>query len=279
MSVYSIPLIYSSCDKYASLGEGFFCNLYKFFPSFRGPIFGTLSTDRIFHGYPVTGLGKAGEGLDFSSRILLALDKCKDHEFVLFTLDDFFINAPVDELALERAFKLILDEPEIGFINLWDFFSKGTSDFIDCPKGMKFRISTQFGLWRVSYLKRVLRRGESGWDLERFGSIRSSYFAERVLWASNRKSSIVPYPEGGIVNEGCLRSTIGIRDLTQYPDLITTFNHPKPIHKYGFLYKLCYLFLFPLRSIYSKWWPWYSSKSAKARFWSKFWNLKGNPFV
>ena len=106
----------------------------------------------------------------WSERLLKLLEHI-DTEYVLFTLDDFWLTAPVDNAIFERIYSYMENDKRMGFVCLKQEVIKGKSSAKDiaasvdceypelwrCLKDKSFRITTQFGLWKRSYLIKVLR--------------------------------------------------------------------------------------------------------------------------
>lgn len=81
-------------------------------------------------------------------------------EMVIFSLDDYLINAPVDKTKLDEAIAL-MKEKDIVCIKLC---SNSEDEFIEYP------ITTQYCLWNREYLISLLKQTTTPWDFEINGS-------------------------------------------------------------------------------------------------------------
>ena len=205
----NISMLLSSCDKYDDAWLPFFSQLKKFWPEFDMPVYlGTESKKFQLDGYdircPLSGGPKYQQ---WSERLLKLLEKI-DTDYVLFALDDFWLTSPVDTAKFERICSYMEKDKRMGFVCLKLEAVKGKSserdlaNVVDCQypelyrclKGKSFRITTQIGIWKRSYLKKILRSHESAWYFETRATWRSKFYWERVY---DVKESITIYPVGG----------------------------------------------------------------------------------
>ena len=203
----SIPLIVSSCDKCSDLWQPFFYLIKKNWPDFNRKVY--LCTDTKTY---------ACEGLDIAcplrmpsgstwSENLIALLKGIDEEYVLLMLEDFWLKEKVDAMQLHQCEEIMNNDSSIGFICLVHQLvpspenptSEKYSNLIEYGRHTPYRVTTQAGLWRRDYLLSLLRKHESAWWFEMFGSKRSSrsdYHSYVV------KKSVFSYDDGGVLFRG-----------------------------------------------------------------------------
>lgn len=203
----SIPLIVSSCDKCSDLWQPFFWLLKKHWTGFDRKVY--LCTDSKTFGY---------EGVDIEcplsmpkgstwSENLMSLLSCVDAEYVLFMLDDFWLKRTVDLERLARCEKVIMKDKSVGFICLIkqlepseaNLVSEEYTDLIEYGQNTPYRVTTQVGLWRKDFLMSLLRKHESAWWFEMFGSKRSRLSKYRSYVV---RESIFDYDDGGVLFRG-----------------------------------------------------------------------------
>ena len=137
----------------------------------------------------------------------MALLSGVDAEYVFFLLDDFWLKRTVDLERLARCEKIIKKDKSVGFICLIKQLepseanpvSEEYPDLIEYGQNTPYRVTTQVGLWRKDYLMSLLRRHESAWWFEMFGSKRSrlSNYRSYVV-----RESIFDYDDGGVLFRG-----------------------------------------------------------------------------
>jgi hypothetical protein len=136
-----------------------------------------ISTNEDCKGFlPSRGINliERGSGKCWSTDLDVSL-AALDSEYVLFWLDDF-VPIAIDEQRLQ---------------SIWEWFRSVKGDYIrlnPTPKGEgslvhdgvriidageSYRASTILAIWNVAFLRSILVSGESAWQFEFFGSVRS----------------------------------------------------------------------------------------------------------
>ena len=204
----SIPLIVSSCDKCSDLWQPFFYLIKKNWPDFDRKVY--LCTDSksfAYEGFDIICPLIMPSGSTWSEN-LMALLKGMDEEYVLLMLEDFWLKEKVDETQLHQCEEILKSDPTIGFVclirqldsSLENPISEKYPNLIEYGRHTPYRVTTQAGLWRRDYLLSLLRKHESAWWFEMFGSKRSqrseyhSYVVEK---------SVFSYDDGGVLFRGC----------------------------------------------------------------------------
>lgn len=204
---FAIPIIVSSCDKCSDLWPSFFWLLKKNWTGFERKVY--LCTDSKTFGYEGMDIEcplRMSKGSTWSENLMSLLSGISE-KFVLFMLDDFWLKTKVKVELLNRCEEIIKNDPEVGFIclihqlepSVENSISKKYPDLIEYGRKTPYRVTTQAGLWRRDYLLSLLRKHESAWWFEMFGSRRSrrSKFRSYVV-----KNSIFNYDEGGVLFRG-----------------------------------------------------------------------------
>lgn len=204
----SIPLIVSSCDKCSDLWQPFFWLVRKHWTDFNRKVY--LCTDSksfTCEGFDIVCPLRMSVGSTWSEN-LMALLKGMDDEYVLLMLEDFWLKEKVDEVQLHQCEEIMKNDPTVGFICLVHQLdpspdnpaSENYPNLIEYGRHTPYRVTTQAGLWRRDYLLSLLRKHESAWWFEIFGSKRSRRldFHSFVV-----KESVFSYDDGGVLFRGC----------------------------------------------------------------------------
>jgi hypothetical protein len=129
--------------------------------------------------------------------------------YVLYLQEDYFLEAPVqqplietflDELRGDRADVIRL--MECGGSGPWRPTAHPLLWEVD--RHAQYRIALQAALWRRNTLRAQLRRHESPWQLEVFGSARARRRGDRVLCVNRDRlhgegREVIPYRPTGVV--------------------------------------------------------------------------------
>lgn len=227
---HDISLVLCSCDNYDDTWRPFCSQLLKFWPDFNMPVYlGTESKTFSFPGLDIRcPLSNGKIYRSWSERLLKLLEKIPN-KYILFMLDDFWINQPVKADEVDKFLGYMEADKKIGFICLL-YEKRNMSavpvevrrtpsakypELFQCHPKEPYRITTQAGLWDRKYLMKLLRRHESAWYFETRATWRSKFFRRTIY---DVKESVIPYPEGGFLWAGaCNRNYIDFfdEDLTR----------------------------------------------------------------
>ena len=207
-----IAILVVSCDAYQDLWHPFFHCLFKNWPDCPYPIF--LGSNTISYSDSRVQPVMVGKDLDYSSNLINMLKQIP-HEWVILWIEDRVLSAPVDtsrlikmiQLAQSRGagyFRLIAHHPFA--------WSKDKSQEIsEIPKGSYYRSSITVALWRKSVLTKLIRPGETAWDLERIGSRRSDNLDEKFFCLTAYVKHNPPISDQHLIIKGRL-----LRDAHQF---------------------------------------------------------------
>jgi hypothetical protein len=185
-------LVILSCDAYRDLWEPCLTLYRRYWPDCPYPIF-LVSETHEAHLPPARSV-RVGSGLAWSEVARIALEAL-EHEHVLLMLDDFFLTRRVSTGAVE-AKRLQLEARHGAYLRLWPWPRPsapvpGIPDIGEHEPGVPFRAALQAAFWRRSALLGLLRPGESPWDFEREGSIRS----QAIPGFYTARRPVLPYAE------------------------------------------------------------------------------------
>lgn len=235
----NISMLFSSCDGYDDAWIPFFTQLKKFWPEFDMPIYiGAESKVFKFEGFDIRcPLSEGPIYHQWSERLLKLLYQI-DTEYVLFALDDFWLTSPVDNSKFEKICSYMENDKRMGYVCLKQEIVPGKTSRRDmnaavdcqypelwrCLKDKSFRITTQFGIWKRSYLIKLLRSHESAWYFETRATWRSKFYWERVY---DVKESVTVYPVGGFFGGG--------QCYEEYKELFDSVLINQCVEKRGFI--------------------------------------------
>ena len=171
----NVAILNVSCDNYSDLWNPFFQLFKRFWPDCPFPVY-LLSNEKRFDIQGVIPI-PVGKDVSWSDNLLIALDKIKE-EFILMWIDDLLLLRKVDtqrvvciceEFIKARGNYLRLN-PTVKADKQFNEHFGLTS------KGIVYRTSTVLSLWRKDILRELLKPGESAWDFEIYGTLRSDKY-------------------------------------------------------------------------------------------------------
>ena len=208
LSNEEIAVVFSSCDKYKPIWESFFDLFSKYMPKAKYHFYGTVADDYSYKEYFVKGNNYKGRDQSFSTRLLVTL-KNIPNRYVLFFLDDFYLIGKVDETIFVNALNVLKSDSSIKNIILKDFVKASCrcdSDYNDMfsivKKKAPFRCTTQISFFDKNYLISLLRKGESAWEFEFYGSYRARVMNKKVLFRKDEYHNCIPYYDAGYLRKG-----------------------------------------------------------------------------
>lgn len=178
----SVAILVVSCDKYADLWTPFFTLFARFWPDCPYPVY-LVSNHRADSFKGVKNL-LVGDDQSWSDGVEQALSKVPE-DYVLLFLDDLFLYGRVDTTALLKVFNWACASGA-NCVRMNPFVTPIADSTgghcADAPcnelagsvsKGSLYRVSTVMSLWNRNTLQALLKSGESAWEFEDSGSIRS----------------------------------------------------------------------------------------------------------
>lgn len=171
-----IDTLILSCDRYSDLWNGFFFQFQKFYLKSGKVFFGCNELTPInFYGIEVSVI-YSGKDMSWESSFRNILNQI-DSEYLLVTLEDLYLSAPVNKVVLNEVQNLIQSGTKVNHVKVTDTIKGGKqvgTYLSEIEQGTPYRV-TLCGIWRRKYLLDLLREGESPWDFEINGSGRSKY--------------------------------------------------------------------------------------------------------
>lgn len=164
-----------SCDKYSDLWGPFFYLFRKFWPDCPFNVY-LLSNKRGFSDPKVKNL-LIGEDVSWSDNLRKAALNIKEDHILLF-LDDLLLHSAVKTDEVLKVFDWIL-QTNANYVrmNPTQWPDKPYNELVGIvSKGAIYRTSTVLSVWKKNTLFELLKSGESAWDFEIYGTVRSDKY-------------------------------------------------------------------------------------------------------
>ena len=181
----------SSCDSYGDTWDMFYQLVAKYWPDCPLPMYLNTETARYS---PPGGLEltvcNTRKDIPWGERMIRVLDMIPE-KYVLLVLDDFFLQAPVDGQAIDALVERMEADESIGSFQLKaSRWAQEGSRPIPVTDELHYAPLTDGWythfvptIWRKETLRKWLRRHESIWGFELYGSHRAGrwHYKEKVL--------------------------------------------------------------------------------------------------
>ena len=261
-----ISLLLCSDMLYRDLWDPFLRLFRRFFPEFSGDIYFScpIPSNSFPGSHLIHGLPDKENSPCFSTRLLSTLKMIKG-EYLLLALDDFFLCKDVQTDIIIQALEVMKADKSVGQISLHDSLSHFSisdgsyNDFFVVKKQKSpYKCNTQFALWKKTYLKKCLRKGENPWEFEFIGTYRANRYPEKVLYCKDVYHNAISYPKGGVVKRGIIKQEltdlykpfgIDLQTLTIHKSSITNKGHHVSA---SFFAKICRRISYYYSAIYPK---------------------------
>ena len=169
METNKLSILILSCDKFADLWDGQVEQLNKNWGDRNIPTY--IVSETVSCDYPGVQIITAGEGLEFSDRIKKALSVIAT-EYVLITLDDYFLKERVDNNKMQQLID-IMDDEKVDYIRLYKrpMRAQGKKHPV-YPKMYRIKneitysVNLCVGVFRKSFLLGGLEISRNPWQLE-----------------------------------------------------------------------------------------------------------------
>ena len=206
----NFSILVNTTDSFEDCWMPFFKLFKQFWPEFNGKIY--LNTETKSFTYKDLNIISVQNGLTdmpWSHCLDAAVEQIEEKYFI-YMQEDYFLHKRVKHKEITDFFYKI-KQYDLDCLHLTDQSTSGPfSDFIfnenilKIEKNAKYRISTQAALWKKEKFKQLLRPWESGWDFEKFGTIRSKKLPLKIMTINHKHyrknfNEIIPYVFTGII--------------------------------------------------------------------------------
>ena len=193
-----------STDSYKDCWKPFFYLFKKYFTEYEGRIY-LSSESEVFHYQDLDiinlQIGKyypSGRPT-WSESLMKAIDLIPE-TYILFLLDDLFFNNPVKTEILKEYIELA-KKYECTYLGLGGNpgpFDKSNNKLWRIKNNADYTISLLPSIWNVKKFSRYLRKHESPWQLEIYGTKRVNISNDNFYSVNTEEygqNSIIPYPK------------------------------------------------------------------------------------
>lgn len=206
-----VTVVVNSCDKYKDCWLPFFqCYEKNWNPGY--PIVLVAESESYSYGdLPITAfqLYQNQQTVSWSELRMETLRRIST-PYIIFLLDDFFLEHKVDQETIEQCVSWMNENPDVSVFyfepigagsNLDDHRFPG---FERRPEKCEYKLNCQAALWRREKLIEYMRPHESAWYFETLGSRRASRYHESFYSRSAAAPSIMEYHYeiGGALHRG-----------------------------------------------------------------------------
>lgn len=202
-----------SCDKYQDLWKPFFTLFFRYWQNCPYPVY--LGSNRLTYTDSRVKMITVGDDKDWSSGFRKMLEQIP-HHYVIVLLEDYLLYKPVDTDKI-RELVSYMKRRGAGVLRLFpcpgpDMPSQDNPEVGEICKGADYRVSMQAAIWDRQILCSLLHDGESAWNFEMVGSIRSDEL--EVPFLSVNKDSVkqppIPYFCTAVVKGKWLRDAVNL---------------------------------------------------------------------
>jgi len=207
-----LTIFVNTSDNFEDCWDPFFKLFKTYWPDCPYPI--VLNTETKEYKYEglniICSKVAAGESrrLGWSECLMRALDRI-DSTYILYLQEDYFLESvvKVDLLThlLNEMSSLNLGAIRLsGTDGIGPFHAINSSLVVEVAKGAKWRLSLQAGLWDRGVLRSLIRKHETPWQLESYGSFRTRRLKKKICSVNQKTFSdfdnnIFPYRPTGVV--------------------------------------------------------------------------------
>ena len=271
MDFANVAVVFPSCDEYKVIWDSFaqlYCQHAPFLPK---TLFGTVKENYYSNGLTFIGNNYHGKDQSYCTRLIETIKRLPV-DIVLIIMDDYLFVDDVDEAFVREAFDIICSDDSVGQICLHDYFPhvRRCSKRYNCrfwimDQRASYRCNLQIGFWKKNYLLQCLRRGESPWQFEYFGTYRAIHYKTVSLYRDDADHRSIPVLRSGAYVSGRINQNyLGFfRDQgIVLPDVIGPQKTKDDKGKSPIVSLLCGVrtlffrgisFLYPMLSVRTKW--------------------------
>ncbi len=235
-----VAILVVSCDAYRDLWEPFFRCFFKYWPDCPYQVY--LGANSATYPDARVRTLTVGADVDYSSNLVAMLQRI-EAPWVITWIEDRALGARVDTLRLADLVAAA-QEQGAGFLKLiashpYAIPDDPAQEIGEIPKGTRYRVCMTVALWNKQVLLRLLRPGETAWQIERQGSERSNHFIEGFWSLSAGIKDNPPISDVHLIIKGRL-----VRDARTFltrEGLSDLLKQRKPQTLGSFLYVRAYL--------------------------------------
>jgi hypothetical protein len=164
-----------SCDNYSDVWDSFFELFHRYWSDCPFNIY--LLSNTINSSFPNVRNILTGKDISWSDNLKKALDDIEENYVLLIIEDLYLYNIVQTDRVLRVIDWAICSDANYVRMNPLTMADKAFNDLVGIvSEGTIYRTSTVMSLWNKEVLHELLKPGESAWDFEVYGSIRSDKY-------------------------------------------------------------------------------------------------------
>lgn len=202
----------SSYDGGSDCWEGFFSALKEQWPQMNmGVVLNTESKSFSFPGYEIRTFSMyKKKKVPWGKRLIETLKRIPT-EYIVFFLEDYWLDAPVDHDFFLKTLGWMRENPDIASFSFYPCLPGGNIQdarferFELRPGQCEYRFNCQVAVWRRERLIEFLRPHEDPWEWEIYGSVRASRYPDRFYVLKEDAERVFSYGDnmtGCIIHKG-----------------------------------------------------------------------------
>lgn len=206
----NLAILVNSTDSFEDCWVPFFTLFKKYWPEYRGTVYlNTECKNFELEGIKIKCIQSGLTESSWSECLGHAVGQIKEDHFI-YMQEDYFLKSRVSDQLVYQFYDCFL-RSELDCLHLTDQCTSGPfkESLIDeriwyIGNNAPYRVSTQAAIWKKSALLRILRPWESGWDFEKFGTLRSLKSLPVVACINQsqfreNETEVLPYVFTGII--------------------------------------------------------------------------------
>lgn len=221
-------VLVNSCDAYEETWLPFFTLFEKYWAECKYPVFLNTET-KYFSSASIEVQVSHSQKKGWSGRLLDALKRIKT-PYVIMLLDDFFLDKPVHQDIIDSCVNWMNQDKNIATFSfvptLWEDGESGKyAGFQKRPYRCDYKVNCQAAIWRREALIKLIRKQETPWDFEIYGSSRARRYVNWEFYTAERNSTWAfsyNWIAGGAVHRG--RWTEGTKELLEKNGIVLDFS-------------------------------------------------------
>lgn len=165
-----LTMLILSCNSFSDLWDGHIKLLEKNWPD-RGFETFIVTDSMTEKTYPGIGIISAGEGVEWTDRLLFALSRVVS-DYVFITLDDYFLIRRVSNQSITDLVEMMKKE-KLDYVRLFPRPKKATREQLADYKRIKriditshYSVNLYSGIWRKDFLESVIGEPQNAWQFE-----------------------------------------------------------------------------------------------------------------
>jgi len=206
----NFSIIVNTTDSFEDCWLPFFKLFKKYWPEYSGRIYLNTETKEFkYEGLNIISVKSGLINQPWSECLQYAINQIEG-EYFIYMQEDYFLNNKVNHKSITELYELF-ENNKFDCLHLTDQCTKGPFDIStvnknlwEIKKGADYRVSTQAAFWRKGSILEIIRPWESGWDFEKFGTIRSCKSTNKIMCVNQNAyqkdiNELIPYVFTGII--------------------------------------------------------------------------------